>query len=247
MKEHPILFSGPMVCALLKGTKCQTRRVVKPKIVEAIEFLGGGPSGEPATADDVDLVWKTSTDDNDKRLPAQWVLECSEYPEEGCLPIGNLFGNVGDRLWVKETWQFANWTEDGMPQLRYRADGALRWFEDQPPDDWGELLTDIWATLSEPENYKIDGKAADRQWRPSIFMPRWAARILLEVTVVRLERLQNISEADALAEGAKLHRDKDPDYGYAGWYRALWESINGPDSWAANPWVWVIEFDRVRQ
>lgn len=85
----------------------------------------------------------------------------------------------------------------------------------------------------------------DGRWRPSIHMPRAASRITLEVTGVRVERLQKISEADALAEGARLHTDKDPDYGYAGWYRALWESINGPESWAANPWVWVVEFKRL--
>ena len=94
------------------------------------------------------------------------------------------------------------------------------------------------------------GPRVDVRWRPSIHMPRWASRITLEVTEVRVERLQSISEEDAIAEGCTLEcmRPTGDDSGSAihgpGGYLALWESINGPDSWDANPWVWVVKFKR---
>ena len=177
-KERPILFSAPMVRALLAGTKTQTRRVVKvPKRMEGVT----SPAG--ALVD----------------------FDCP-------------YGRPGDRLWVRETFSYD-------AKLHFRGDRGPCWY---------------WA----------DGNPEYGDWtkpRPSIHMPRWASRITLEITGVRVERLQSISEEDALAEGATLHKDKDPDYGYAGWYRALWESINGPDSWAANPFVWVIEFSLSRE
>ncbi|MGE8376047.1 MAG: hypothetical protein ACN6N5_11980, partial [Diaphorobacter nitroreducens] len=91
-------------------------------------------------------------------------------------------------------------------------------------------------------------------WRPSIHMPRWASRILLEITSVRVERLQDINQADAQAEGAPPgHPSIDQisrEFGYPdfprSWYAQLWEEINGPDSWAQNPWVWVVEFERAQ-
>lgn len=162
MKERPIIFSAPMVRAILAGTKVQTR------------FVLGCPYGQP-----------------------------------------------GDRLWVREAW--ARDDEDG--QLMYRADVGR------------DLCADA--------------------WRPSIHMPRWASRITLEVTAVRVERLQDISEADAQAEGVIPKwepgcsgRLMDAFGGFsfrpaASAYAELWEQINGPGAWDANPWVWVVEFKRV--
>ena len=80
--------------------------------------------------------------------------------------------------------------------------------------------------------------------RPSIFMLRWASRILLEITAVRVERLQGISDADARAEG--ISKNQCPDWHAAMDCKVLWQSINGPGSWAANPWVWVVEFRRLQ-
>ena len=157
---------------------------------------------------------------------------------------------VGQRLWVRETWQHAGWTEDGAPWIRYAADDSKRLCE-RIPDDWNDRLTETWAKLSEPENVAIDGLAADRSWRPSIFLPRWASRIDLDVTAVRVERLQAITEDDARAEGVignydesyNLGRFTDRPFTHA--FFVLWDAINGDRAPVeSNPWVWVVEFQR---
>lgn len=134
------------------------------------------------------------------------------------------YGQPGDRLWVRETW-----SHTGQGVWRVRDAGMA-------VD--GNLI------------YRASNDAAGVGWFPSIHMPRWASRILLEVTDVRVERLQEISEADAEAEGITAS-EKFPDCYMtpAGDYAApkvafqrLWESINGDGSWEANPWVWVVEF-----
>lgn len=138
------------------------------------------------------------------------------------------YGQRGDRLWLREAWRVRGGREyeygKDRSQVMYRATHQ----EDGFPLTW--------------ESYT---------WKPSIFMPRWASRITLEVTGVRVERLQEISEADAQAEGCALEcmTPTGDDSGSAiygpGGYLALWESINGPGSWEANPWVWVIEFRKL--
>ncbi|MBS0474162.1 MAG: hypothetical protein JSR28_03295 [Proteobacteria bacterium] len=208
MKERPILFSAPMVRAILAGAKTQTRRVVKDRHIDA---------APPACL-------------------FQWLRERCPY------------GQPGDRLWVRETWQHANFPfgpYDESCAVFYRTD-----YMDDPHGPDGERS---------PE-----GKY--RHWKPSIHMPRSASRILLEVAAVRVERLQAISDADIEAEGAaqwvkdggSVH---SPHPGFDGqWpdaagtvrvkpnrvaFCSLWESINGSGSWGANPWVWVIEFKPV--
>ena len=134
------------------------------------------------------------------------------------------YGQPGERLWVKEThW----WDNDAYVQS----------YKEQPwlgSPDPGAAQLFFRATEKAPEIFP--------RWRPSIFMPRWASRITLEITGVRVERLNDCSEEDAKAEGVTLKSGQ----GYDGWakseYIALWESIHGPGSWQANPWVWVIEF-----
>ncbi len=174
MKERPILFSAPMVRAILDGSKTQTRRVVKlqtPKAASISDF-------------------------------------CVDGIRVGRCP----YGQPGDRLWVREAWA------DCDKLVRYYA-----------TDDVHPL----------------------RKKRPSIHMPRWASRITLEVTGVRVERLQDISFSDARAEGIVVQPDggwgladsthyhfTDPRVSY--W--SLWEAINGPGSVDANPWVWVVEY-----
>lgn len=214
MRERPILFSAPMVRAILDGTKTQTRQVVKPQPV---------------------------------RIGVNAVMH------EPCP-----YGQLGDRLWVREAWADLTAThgqrwerrnaETGLyergvhPFAWYRADG------DQP---------DAGGGTTPPE-----------RWRPSIHMPRWASRISLEVTGLRVERLQDISEADAIAEGVdpspgirgdddlmvqqvmSAHSDMDKPMMPApvARYVLLWDSINGKQpgvtNWNANPWVWVVEFKR---
>lgn len=178
MMERPILFSAPMVRALLDGTKTQTRRVAKPK-----------RSIEPMTD------------------------ECR-------------YGQPGDRLWVREAWR--EWSDAAW---HYAADGLV--LPKQRDRDLAAFLAQR-APLTW-ESYR---------WRPSIHMPRAASRITLEVTDVRVERLHKISRGDAMAEGCPFANLQDGESPVR-WYEYLWRAINGPDSWDANPWVWVVEFRRV--
>lgn len=161
------------------------------------------------------------------------------------------YGEQGGYLWVKETWQFSNWTEDGCPYITYRADNKEMLRDRLPSDEVSEKLFDIWEVLSDEDNYNIDGRAADRKWRSSIYMPRWASRLTLKMTELRVERLQDISEADAIAEGIeqedghwKDYLDGDSSYATSPIfsYKSLWESINGEGSWDLNPFVWCLDF-----
>jgi len=147
------------------------------------------------------------------------------------------YGIPGDRLWCRETFAI-------VPRTAYaRSEGVQQML--RPDDDHDAAI------------YRAgwDRSNGGFRWRPSIHMPRWASRILLEIVSVRVERLQDISEDDARAEGieyserfggycvgmAEHYNSHDPRLSYA----SLWESINGPDSWSANPWVWVIAFRRI--
>jgi len=214
MAEHPILFSGPMVRAILEGRKTQTRRVMKVQM----EYDGGS-------------YWQDGTG-------ALHLIET-------LCP----YGVPGDRLWVRETWGIFDQHHDGLA-IAYRADdigddlGAVTWFD---------------VDMETHHKYCLrDGvEKADEKWRPSIFMPRWASRINLEITGVRVERLQDIGKDgrkahDVLAEGISreaieqweqyLHKDDAPAHTYG----VLWDTINGKRApWASNPWVWVVEFKRV--
>lgn len=213
MKEHPILFSAPMVRALLAGTKTQTRRVVKYDI--------RGPSEPMDTFD-----WHDSN--------GKWVgAHGRGYPfKKTNAALLSPYGQPGDRLWVRETH---------APQL----DCSLAWERWMNGRGGEKPIIHYAADASE--------RAWVEKWRPSIHMPRWASRITLEVTGVRVERLQDISEEDAMAEGCSLEcmTPTGDDSGSAiygpGGYQALWESINGPGSWDANPWVWIVEFKKLEQ
>ena len=222
-KELPILFRDPMVRAILAGRKTQTRRIVKYS----------QPSGRngywPAMVCGVPKLIVDSNRCNDK-------------------PLRCPYGQVGDRLWVRETW-----TPDHEPfyphfPICYRAD-----FGPEYDRENGKVF-------SSEQNAWFPFK-----WRPSIFMPRSVCRITLEITGVRVERLHDISEDDARAEGvAIISRDPasshqmlfepvfgcDHPSGTLGSARECfesgWNKINGPGSWEANPWVWCIEFKRLR-
>lgn len=158
------------------------------------------------------------------------------------------YGQPGDRLWVRETWAGVNMC--GAPALAYRADEDVRDLM-----QGSQFLDDDGAFNYQDERWKkylfCDWYADLHlvRWRPSIHMPRWACRILLEITAVRVERLQDITEQQALAEGvASCAQDLDPDgngYSPGELFSILWSSIYGTDSWNANPWVWVVEFKRV--
>lgn len=222
MRERPILFSGPMVRAILDGIKTQTRRAVK----------GLDPENLTETMS-----------------ASQWQRVNREKP----ISFGTVYfcpyGQVGDRLWVRETWR--GWVNIAPPG---RHESAVAHYV---PDQEFCMGIDYAASL---------GKDSDSEpWRPSIHMPRWASRILLEITAVRVERLHDISEQDARQEGISTvpFRPCDgwpicdgymagPDDGKTSLqttavkaFQMLWETINGTDNWEANPWVWVIEFKRI--
>lgn len=203
MIERPILFSAPMVRAILDGTKTQTRRAVKSTGMYAID---ASIHGEEVA----------------RRELAALATRCP-------------YGQAGDQLWVREAFS--------GPHCMDASDGCKA----VPPSKWGDCSR-IW--------YWADGNPTEGDWtrpRPSIHMPRWASRILLEIAAVRVERLQDISETDAKAEGAPDYEEgidhpppgADHEWSFRGSFIRLWESINGPGSWDANPCVWVIEFRRV--
>jgi len=248
MKARPILFSAPMVQALLDGRKTMTRRIVKPSVVEAIDWCGGGVDDEPATVDTFQLHWCVSRNDG-KPVKEQWLISSSEYQEEGVVPIGVAYGNVGDLLWVRETWKPD--VDDMTSGTTFRADNSFITIENS------EEAANKWIAARKPEEQHPQMKSP--VWRPSIFMPRWASRLILEIIDIRIERLNDISEEDAISEGV-IAVDVNDTTVYTGdfvsemvWpedyhenpesaFSDLWQSINGPDSWDKNPWVWVVEF-----
>lgn len=222
MAEKPILFSAPMVRALLAGTKTQTRRVVKPV---------GGDGGFVLMQGDDGSWWPYRSDDGESSFHTVKRKDGIYFDET---PQACPYGQPGTKLWVRETW--ARDDEDGT--LMYRADLGR------------DMNANAW------EQGRLEGVPRYR-WRPSIHMPRWASRITLEVTGVRVERLQDIGEADALAEGVTPKWEPGCSgrlmeavggFGFrpaASAYAELWEQINGQGSWDANPWVWVVEFRRL--
>lgn len=195
--ERPILFSAPMVRALLAGTKTQTRRVVKDTGLYAIDAAVHGP--ETAARELLALA---------SRCP---------------------YGQPGHKLWVREAW---------------RTDSD---HDDKPPRDIHEGVH-VWYEAGRGLS-AIRGLSRMGKLRPGMFMPRWASRITLEVSEVRVERLQAISEADAIAEGigrtASGHWLPGP-CDHPEWaYHQLWDQINGAGAWDLNPFVWCVSFRRI--
>lgn len=143
------------------------------------------------------------------------------------------FGVVSDRIWVRETFQGPLFDYDLMDS----------YCKDSTPFEKPEFCVYKADEVPAPEFYDADNELHCR-WRPSIHMPRWASRITLEITSIRVERLRSMSQEDARAEGV-IAASGPMEAGLA--FRELWDSIYGPESWQANPWVWVIEFKRVEE
>ena len=196
VRERPILFSAPMVKAILDGRKTQTRRVMKVQ--------------PDLTTGEWRMAWDT------------WQKYMG-YPMGHDLPLSP-WGTYGDRMWVRETWAVGRHHGATKPselhddvQVWYRAGGKTY---PVPDDEWQR------------------GK-----WRPSIYMPRWASRITLEMTkAIRVQRIQEITDDDILAEGGHC-----TGAGAWEWFIPLWDKLNAKRGygWDANPFVWVVEFKRI--
>ncbi len=198
MKERGMIFNADMVRAILDGRKTQTRRIIKLSHERGmVNPVVRGRNGEISS------------------------VNCRLAPT--LCPHGDL----GDRIWVRETFNGFWLDEDVIQEIK---DGVSK--------------------ASELCDYRADYPDSSRPtegWTPSIHMPRWASRITLEITGIHVERLNNISEGGAQAEGASpaTHMITPPEAAYRVGFRHLWESIYGEESWKGNPWVWVIEFRRV--
>ena len=214
VKEHPIIFSAPMVRAILAGTKTQTR-------LEAKDLIGFTATGQPV---------KVSADG----FPCEYICP---------------HGRVGDRLWVREAFRFPESLDDLSPRaVGERAIAAgygSAWCPTQYEADGTRQHVQEWRDFVTPPMPNEPGRI-----RNARHMPRWASRITLEITGIRVERLHDISEADAIAEGCDA--SKSEAAAEIGWYekpqsayRRVWESLHGAGSWDPNPWVWAVEFRRV--
>lgn len=218
MKEYPLLMTASNVLALLENRKDQTRRL--PSVSNCL------------------IDGKI----NRKLFPELDFNSPAVFIDDGPSPAGNSGPYLhvprkngqtmhrvypvyapGDKVWIKESHKF-NGTMGG-PRCTYRADGVEQWFEHAPE------TSPTWL-------------ADDNHWRPSVFLPKWAARIARVVADIRIQRLQDITESDAQAEGvaaSELVEMKDGSPCYTTPYQLLWNQINGTDSWDNNPVVIVIE------
>ena len=237
MKESPILFNGDMVRAILDGRKTQTRRIVQDP--RGLYAHLGNKSVHPAVTSIVHVANGIFVQQASDALKQQYV---STFPFH---PLKFPSGQVGDRLYVRETFYCDHtFYPDGTPDA---CQGTPLTMEEKR----AELLAEMY--------YRADGEPPFEdptpvRWTPSIHMPKWAARIWLEITDVRVERLQAISQADAIAEGGPpshssidrvSHQFGFPDFPRS-WFGQLWQSVYGVDSWNSNPWVWAITFKRVK-
>jgi len=224
MKQRPILFNAEMVNAILEGRKTQTRRVMNN---QPCSLLGETISVQ---SDGVNFRWHGDLNDD----TSGW-FSCPQ-------------GQVGDQLWVRETFAILG-NEDGCAidwkenLVKCGGPDAARIYRascQQRPGNYG-----LWS-IPDDAFWKphTDNMQYEGAWVPSIHMPRWASRITLEITDVRIERLNDISDPDASAEGCKISSLRSGD-SLSDVFARLWKSIYGDESWQSNPWVWVIEFKRV--
>lgn len=211
VKERPIIFSGPMVRAVLEGRKTQTRGVITP---QPLDSWMSSPKA------DWSEYYKRVRFGMKKHL---WIMHPTENREIVCP-----YGKPGDRLWVRENWQTTSIeTKLGLNRgVKYQADGISMSFS-------RDLVLSI-------NNRMSNG------WKPSIHMPRWASRVTLEITNIRVERVQEIAGADAKAEGVDSFLNRDATAWRAG-FQIVWDEINAKRgySWASNPWVWCVSFKKL--
>jgi len=221
MKQKPILFSTEMVQAILAGHKTQTRRT------KGLEKVNLNPDARMSPSNTDGCNWHFYFHDGGSSHP---IVSCP-------------YGKRGDILWVRETFTDPTPDKSGYPIL-YKADFPITY----EGTEWNP-------------NEKFTLEAKDYSWKPSIYMPKDAARIWLRIRDVRIERLQAISDSDARKEGIEIFWKKEingfeivESKSITSWtkipsdtFKSLWKSINGYKSWNDNPWVWVIEFERIEK
>jgi hypothetical protein len=248
MKERPILFSAPMIRALLAGTKTVTRRIVNERLYINV---GGEDEGENVY----------QSDPRFGAVASEWAT-CP-------------YGIAGDRLWVKETHAFKcldpnEYLYEPLKSLGLRKYGGG---DPEPGCNLRVRSTDAmvvyaahptsYEDLPNWPGYSTYRSDTPKTWRPSIFMPRWASRITLEVVSVRVERLHEITDEDAAREGVRPFFETMAGIGraqrlttgelaadaeYRAGFAVLWDEINGDRAlWIKNPWVWRVEFKRIEQ
>lgn len=232
VNEHPILFRPEMVRAILAGHKTQTRRVIKFKHWSELPVHSMVEHFMPYN--DSPKNWCCWSADHIVDTPIS--ARAAIYVESGIMCP---YGFVGDRLWVKETFQVAEpsgsvedeWIGDDLTEV----DGRL-------PKEKPENLGSWWNVY-----YSADDPELCNWWRPSIYMPRWASRINLLIDMIRVERLQDISELECEAEIGVEHHALENDALPA--FKILWDSINAKlgHGWETNPWVWQIIFHRIEE
>lgn len=212
MKCTGLLMTPENYDKVASGVKVQTRRIVEGKALDIINDLAGSPDPSPLT---FQYVKDCERPDDDGGLPYLYtglLVSLEEYPEEGFIELPCRFGTVGDRLYVKEGLQ--------------NVGGSILYRRDHHP-------------------VRLPSNNTDWPWkRPSLsplHMPKWAARLWLELLEVRVERVQEISEDDAMAEGCLLDQCES-EIGITAVFRfsQLWESIHGHGSWERNDWVWHL-------
>jgi len=245
----PIIFSGAMVSALVAERKTQTRRIIKPQ-----PMADGYYEGDLR----MERVHHPDSADPDcyARFSADAVGGGAFIEKTIKMPYAR-----GDRLWVRETWR-PQMDPDIWCCVEYRTDGAR--IKPNIADDNDGYIFGEACNAVDPDWRQHGFEPEVANWRPSIHMPRWASRLTLIVTDVRVQRLQDISEAEAVAEGCLMdpepteHGDYMPaeiahemggDVGWDSardWFADLWDSLHGTDAWEANPWIVALTFDMHR-
>lgn len=249
MTDRPIIFSAPMVRALLDGRKTQTRRILSAD-------LQGIPYLNPSYGDRMFSRYEGGKLVEHSHTPGR------PHPE---LVLPYVRFAAGDRLWVRENHQFRGasyndgteeeprWSEDEWFRVRGSGGAGDSWDPDFPVGWWPSRHMGVHELTGPEHDEGPDVRGIATRLLPSIHMPRWASRLTLAVTDVRVERLNAMSAADAIAEGIQdLCTPEHSDFGIPGLVNAqhpvrafwlLWEHINGAGSWEANPWVAAISFE----
>ena len=254
MREKPILFNGEMVRAILDGRKTQTRRVLKPKQIPKLleTAFDRGEDGEARYMSEVQ--------------GGRYGFGAFGETEEKCvkellLNGGCPFGWKEDQLWVREKLKWEGYAcKERVGEVWYCADNAD--VENEWPSDWVPPINSTNTYQDIDDNLPAGGIVWHDGHVNSIFMPRWASRIQLEVTNIRVERVQDISEKDAMKEGVTIQKpwigvdtggeaieSETISWSPTDYFANLWDSINLKRgySWDSNPWVWVVEFEVINK